>query len=139
MKFTMTKDRFFKVIIIIWMVLWVFFLVREDKDGQYQTLNSLYRSIGEEKIKVLYGSDMYDFLAYCRGEIPGGSSFEIIGIEEFSIDQVRARYFLWPLINKEGEADFKIVFAVKAPKIPGFRMFREYGGKGYIFARAGGV
>jgi len=133
----MTKDKIFQVSIVIWMILWLFFLVRQDKDGQYEMLGKLYRAEGEEKIKVLYGTDLYDFLVFCRKEIPEGSSFETLGFEEYSIDTVRARYFLWPLKSDEGKTDYKIVYSDKVRDIPGYKLFKRHGITGYIVARSG--
>ena len=135
----MKKNRTFKMIIVVWMVLWVFFLIREDKDGQYATIAKLYSSKGNEKTRVLYGEEFYDFLVFCRKEIPAGSSFETLGFKKFSIDTVRARYFLWPLRGGDGKTDYKIVFSGGDQNIPGYSLFKRHGSTGYILTRTGAL
>ncbi len=126
------KKNFFKIVFSVWIVLWLFFLVREDKDGQYRTLGELYRLKGEGRTRHVVGGDLYDFLRFCRAEIPEGSTYEIVGFDEYSIDKVRARYVLWPLKAGEGRTVFKIVYGSGDIDVPGYGTFRRYGEKGRL-------
>ena len=127
------KKNIFKLILTVWFVLWVFFLVREDKDGQYGLLRKLYGSSGmENSTRYIMGGDFYDFLVLCRGAIPEGASYEAMGFEEFSIDKVRARYMLWPRKAGCGRTDFKIFCGDNAGSARGYRVFRDFGKKGRL-------
>ncbi len=133
----LTKKNLFRSIFVIWCVLWLFFLVREDKDGQYRALRELYRLKGEARTRHVMGGDLYDFLAFAREKIPAGSTCEIMGFEKYSIDEVRARYFLWPLKAGKGVTDFKIVYGQGVRVPAGYEEFGRFGKKGYLFINQG--
>ncbi|MBU0571246.1 MAG: hypothetical protein KJ995_04945 [Candidatus Omnitrophica bacterium] len=127
------------VVLIVWTAIWLFFLVREDKDGQYRVLGDLYRSNDETKVKVVYGNDFYDFLEFCRDNIPAGATYEIYGFEKYSIDEVRARYLLFPARVDTKNPDFKIKYGGNAEVPSGYSEFKSYnkGKRGYLYLRRG--
>ena len=129
------KKRIFAIILIVWVVLWMFFLVREDKDGQYRMLKYFDTHSPEERVSFLVGDDLYDFLVFCRKNISPGATYELLGFEEFSIKEVRARYLLWPLKSVAEDPDFMIVYGEPARKVPGYKEYRTYGNTGLILAR----
>lgn len=103
-------NKFFRIILAIWVVLWLVFLLREDKDGQYRDLKYFYTHSYDDNVGYLLGEKLYAFLESCRQNIPKGSTYELSGFEKFSIYEVRARYFLWPLRSVSADPDFKIVW-----------------------------
>lgn len=105
--------RIFKLILAIWVALWAFFLIRADKPGQYRALFDLYSLKSEAKMRYVTGEKLYDFLLSCRGSMPEGATYELSGFKKFSIDEVRARYLLWPFKAGESEADFGIICGEK--------------------------
>jgi hypothetical protein len=107
------KQKALKIIFAVWIILWIFFLAREDKDGQYSTLRYLYTHDSEEKTRYVMGGELYDFLISCRENMPAGSTYELSGFQEFSIDEVRARYFLWPLKSVSEKGEFEINYNEK--------------------------
>jgi hypothetical protein len=129
------KENFLKLVFAVWLTLWVFFLVREDKDGQYKTLKFLYTHNTEEKTGYIMGEELYGFLLFCRDNVPAGSTYELTGFKKFSIDEVRARYFLWPLRNTSENPDFKIVYSRKKQRIPGYNTYKQHDGAGYLLVR----
>ena len=136
-KITMTKKDIFKIILIVWVVLWVFFLAREDKDGQYGTLSYLYSHKYVDKARHIIGADLFDLLMFSRVNIPEGSSYELLGFKVFSIFEVRARYFLWPLQSVEKDSDFKIVYGKGFARIPGYNEYKRCGSSGRLLVREG--
>ena len=136
MRAAINKQNVFKTIIIVWLVLWIFFLFREDKDGQYRSLMYMYTNGETEKMRYIFGGDFYDFLVFCKENLPEGSTYELLGIERFSIREVRARYFLWPVKNVKSGADFNIVYkAANVKRIPGYRVYKRYGDTGSLWVR----
>ncbi len=129
------KTNIFKLILTVWLVLWLFFLIREDKDNQYQSLGYLYTHGYDEKIEYLLGGELYDFLVFCRGNMPEGSTYEILGFEKFSIKEVRARYFMWPLKSVGEDPDFKIVHGGQEADTRGYKEHKEYGPAGRLLIR----
>ncbi len=140
MKFGMlTKKQLLKFTLIVWIILWMFFLVREDKDGQYKRLAYFYTHGYGDNSRYIMGPDLYDFLVFSRRNIPDGSTYQLIGFERFSIAEVRARYFLWPLRSVSEDAEFKIFYGGKDAEVPGYVLYRDYDGKGVILVKEGGV
>jgi hypothetical protein len=129
------KLRVFKIIFIVWIVLWVLFLAREDKDGQYRMLYHLYTHDGTDNVRYVVGSDLYDFLVFCKDSIPTGFTYRLSGFKEFSIDEVRARYFLWPLKSVEKDPNFVIIYGREEEKVLGYREYRKYRDRGCILIR----
>ncbi|MFH1552512.1 MAG: hypothetical protein ABID83_02585 [Candidatus Omnitrophota bacterium] len=131
----LNKRNIFKTIFAVWIVLWIFFLIREDKDGQYRSLGYLYTHGYNDKVRYVLGDELYDFLIFCRQQIPEGSSYELVGFKKFSIYEVRARYFLWPLRHVKEDPDFKIVYEGQETPGDGYREYKRYGAKGRLLAR----
>jgi len=130
------KKNIFPAILAVWLVLWIFFMIREDKDGQYDLLRKLYGAgDNNEKNRVMMGKELYDFLVFARDAMPEGSTCELAGFEKFSIDEVRARYFLWPFKCAKGDTDFKIVFEGPIPDMPGYEEVKGWEGKGHLLGR----
>ena len=131
--------KIFITILSTWVILWLFFLVREDKDGQYRMIGELYRSSDAEKTGTVYGAGFYDFLVFCRNAMPADATYEIRGFDKYSIDEVRARYFLWPMRSDTRRPDFEIVYG-RGQSVPaGYRKFKFYnkGERGCLYIRKG--
>lgn len=124
-----------RVIIIMWLILWAFFLIREDKDGQYASLKTIYTIPDSEKFRFILGANLYDFLLFCRSNIPDGATYNMEGFEKFSIDAVRARYFLYPLREVLENADFKIVYGKSPVSLDGYKIVKTFNDNGHIFKR----
>jgi len=130
------KRSIFITVLAVWLVLWMFFLIREDKDGQYAEVYSLYTAKGAQKMRVVLGGELYDFLVSCRSVVPARTTYELVGFEELSIDQVRARYFLWPLRQGKGETHIKIIYSAERVEMPGYEPYMTFGRKGQILKRS---
>ncbi|MGD2278783.1 MAG: hypothetical protein PVH45_01655 [Candidatus Omnitrophota bacterium] len=131
----MNKQKFLKSVFIAWIALWVFFLIREDKDGQYKMMGYLYAHSGEDNARYITGEKLYDFILFCKDNILPGSTYELAGFEKFSIDEVRARYYLWPLVSDADEPDFRIVYGGEVKPARGYKMYMRYGDDGYVAVR----
>jgi len=92
--------KIFKVILIAWIVIWIFFTVRDlaiEKDrSTLKDYMAMLREDWEGKRSAVFGSDFYRFLKFCKASIPSGAGYEIIGIAEDSIDLPRLVYYLYP-------------------------------------------
>ncbi len=100
----MRKRIVFIAIFSIWLILWLVFLIKENKSGQYRMLTYLYTHDYNAKVRYVMGESLYDFLSFCKKVIPAGSTYDFSGIED--LDEVRARYFLWPLRRDSHNSDF---------------------------------
>jgi hypothetical protein len=129
----MNKQRLLKGIFSVWLILWVFFLIREDKDGQYGSLAFMYTHGGKEGMRHLYGEGLYDLAVYCAKNMRERSTYIMMGFDRFSIDEVRIRYLLWPLRQADRDADY-IVMRGDAEDIPGYE-FSGKAGYGMLWAK----
>jgi len=138
MRLIFRKQTILKTVLAVWLALWVFFLAREDKDGQYEALAYNYAHGYAEKVGFLLGKDLYDVLVTAVNDMPGGAAYRLSGFEKFSIDEVRLRYYLWPMRSSGGEADF-IIFNGESERPPaGYAEYRRLGSKGGIYKRKDG-
>lgn len=134
----MTRKAVFKIIFIMWIVVWVFFLAREDKDGQYASLISSYKADYAGKLKILLGEELYGFIDFCLKELPENSTYRLEGFEKFSIFEVRARYLLYPLKQIETRPDYVICFGRSPDNIPGYMKYKDYQDIGAIYKKENG-
>jgi hypothetical protein len=126
-------------IFITWLVLWAVFLVRQSKRGQYAELAYFYTNDYSSRVGYLLGDDLADIVVFCLENIPPGSTYDIRGFERFSIKEVRARYYLWPLFRTEEDPDFIIVYGSAEYVEDGYREFRSFDGMGKIYVREDAV
>ena len=135
----MSRGAVLKSVLAVWVVLWLFFLAREDKDEQYASLNYMYTHGVSENARYIVGADLYDFLMLCGKTMPAESTYKLVGFGELSIDAVRARYVLWPLRSVEKDADFVAVYGNADASYTGYRRLAGGSGiNGVILEREGG-
>lgn len=105
--------RIFRIILIVWVALWIFFIAKSfvaQKDkSTLKDYISLASADWEGKRAIVFGEDLYNFLKFCEAKLPSGANYEIIGIAEDSIDLPRMVYYLYPSIKKR-DADFILVY-----------------------------
>jgi hypothetical protein len=91
-----------KIIIIIWLVLWINFLARDlFVHGYLRDYSELLNRDAEGKRAYTYGDDLYKFLKFAKSAIPLNNSYKLIGLENLSLAHRRAIYYLYPLIEKD--------------------------------------
>ncbi len=130
-----TKENILKLLLAIWIVLWVLFLIREDKDEQYASLKYQYSHGREDRMRNVMGAELYELMLFCKENMPPGSTCELTGFDKFSIDEVRARYFLWPIRNTSSDADFIIVYEGSYTPREGYAELKGYTGKGKVLIK----
>jgi hypothetical protein len=138
MKKLISKYNVFRIVIVIWLVLWVVFIIREDKDDQYAGLKYLYSHGYTHKVSRITGKDLFEFIIFCRENIPAGATYEIKGFEMFSIDEVRTRYYMWPSRNVSKNGEYMIIYGAVVGGAPGYEEYMTLEGKGSIMMKKGG-
>ena len=131
------EPKALKAVFAIWIILWILFLVREDKDGQYGSLLYMYSSEYPDKVRFLTGDENYGLISFCRENIPEGSSYSISGFEKFSIDEMRFRYYLWPLRNEVENPEYMILLGDSSTAVPGYKDHKICGKTGRILVKEG--
>ncbi|HNX90330.1 MAG TPA: hypothetical protein PKY78_01045 [Candidatus Omnitrophota bacterium] len=130
------KEKLLIVFISAWVIIWVIFLIRPDKKGQYPLLFKLYAARGEERIRTAFGADMYDTVIFCKNNMRPGATYRMYGFEKYSINEVRARYLLWPAkCTGDVEPDYKIVFGGGLVDEKGYLRTDIPAGKGYLLRK----
>ena len=130
------KVRFvLRSVLLVWIVLWMIFLVRQSKRGQYTELTYLYANDYDSKVRYLLGDDLEDLLVFSAENLPRGATYDITGFERFSIKEVRARYYLWPLYRTEDYPEFIISYGAPGTAPDGYKEFGVFPGKGAVYSR----
>lgn len=124
---------FFLFFSLAWLILWVIFMVRENKKGEYVKLGYLYTHSDAEKKRFIMGGDLYDFVDFCKKNIPSGGSYNLIGIE--NLDMVRARYMLWPAVMSQIEPEFILIYKSNLFIPENYELLKQFQQTGYILKR----
>lgn len=129
------KEKIIYIIIGAWTVLWLVFLIRPDKDGQYAELKHFHSVSYDNKVKHLLGDELYGFLMFSKDNIPEGSTYALKGFGERSIYEVRFRYYLWPLKSVEKGSDYIIIYGDDEVTDTSYNEYLNYKGDGRIYQR----
>jgi len=128
-------QKLLKVCFIIWLVLWVVFFIRENKDGEYKDFFNLFGKSLEEKRAYLLGEDFYNFLNACKDNVPSKATYKLAGLGPFAIDEVRGIYYLAPLKAVEENYDYIFVYGSGDFTEEGFDEVFEFNKNSYILKR----
>ncbi|MBD3426353.1 MAG: hypothetical protein GF409_03865 [Candidatus Omnitrophica bacterium] len=120
------KEQIFKGVLLVWLLLWGVFLIRQEKDGQYSSLLYAYTHTSSQTLEHIYGSGLYQLAIYCEEKMSGGSTYKTAGFGTLSLDEVRLRYLLWPYRKVERDADY-IVMHGGADELAGYKKVGEAG------------
>ncbi|MCX5701397.1 MAG: hypothetical protein NTW64_00215 [Candidatus Omnitrophica bacterium] len=116
--------KMFKIILAAWVLMWLFFNVRglivEKDKSTLKDYISLASADWEGKRAIVFGENLYEFLKFCKANLPNEASYGIIGIPEDSIDLPRLVYYLYPSLQNKNP-DFILVY-----KKPGFEKKEAY-------------
>ncbi len=92
--------RPWKIVFIIWVFLWIFFLARGLVKGRFEKYKTLYSLNRDEKLAYILGKELNDFLRLCKEKIPASSTYDIVGdLDEH--DRFRFVYYLYPRLKSE--------------------------------------
>ncbi|MBD3296203.1 MAG: hypothetical protein GF392_02405 [Candidatus Omnitrophica bacterium] len=127
--------KLIKICFVVWIVLWVVFFFRENKDGEYRDLFALAPKGLEAKRAYLAGEDLYGFLLFSRKVLPPDSTYKLVGLPEFSIREIRSMYYLAPLRTAESGYDHILVYGEKGYTEEGFEKTAEYERDKYILRK----
>ncbi len=132
------KYKILKVIFAVWVALWAWFIIRElfvkDNIDSYRAL--LKRPL-EGKRSYVTGDRLYEFLTFARSVIPDGATYKFAGIEEGSIERIRAAYYLYPRIESAA-ADYIIVYGASNFHDERYVMLKGMDSSRYILKRLKG-
>jgi hypothetical protein len=94
------RYRIVTLVFIVWIVLWACFFARElFVKGNMRDYRELISRTLDGKRSYVTGDNLYEFLVFCWNNAPKGSTYALEGLDEGSIEQRRAAYYLYPLIE----------------------------------------
>lgn len=113
-----------RIILAVWVIIWAIFLIRPlFKKDLIRDYSNLLRLSTEGKRVYVTGLRLYEFIRVCNQSMPKPSSYEVIGIEKDSLEHRRARYYLYPNVEKK-EPKFLLVYGIKNYGREGYKIFR---------------
>lgn len=115
---------------ITFLLLWVVFMIRESKKGEYRELKYLYTHNDIEKRRSIMVADEYDYLTFCKKFIPANATYKIVGLEDLAFAQ--ARYMLWPDRIDLKNPEFILVFKSSYVIPEGYEEFMRFQDKGFV-------
>jgi len=129
------KTLIIRSIFIAWVVLWINFMCRDlFKKGYFNDYKILIKKDKEGKRSYVYGDNFYEFLKYSKDSIPKISTFNIIGVEELSLEHRRAVYFLYPLLESDSP-DYILVYNNPEYKKDKYALFKMLDNNRYILKK----
>ena len=124
------------ILIVIWAILWVNFMMRDlIRKGHLYDYKVLITRDAAGKRSYAYGDRVFEFLDFCKNTLPKSADYSLIGIEEFSLDERRAVYYLYPHIKKK-DPRFLLVFNKPGFKKRGYVLYEKLDNSSFILRRA---
>ena len=115
--------RLVKYVFLAWIVLWVIFDIRPlVKNSYFRQYCALIGKSQEDRRALVYGKDLLVFLNYAKGVLPQGATYKLLGVDEGSVDRVRAYYHLYPN-SKSDRPQFILAYHLGHFKEPGYTRF----------------
>lgn len=104
------KNKIFRLVFILWVIIWVFFTLREifvkGNLRDYKIL--LCRSL-EGKRAYVTGDRFYEFIRFCNDKLPGRATYRWVKTDKPDLSRRRATYYLYPHLEAE-DAQFLLVY-----------------------------
>ncbi|MDP3791492.1 MAG: hypothetical protein Q8R38_05580 [Candidatus Omnitrophota bacterium] len=133
----MGKKAVVRIILAAWVIIWAVFLIRPYfKKGLLSEYTSLIKLSTEEKRAHVTGAELYAFINFCKDSIKEPSTYEIAGIEKYSIEHRRMRYYLYPNIEKE-DPEYVFVYKTKGFFRDKYKIFNRLDTQTYILRKTG--
>jgi len=131
----MRKKMVVRTILAAWVIVWAIFLIRPVfKKDLMRDYSNLSRLSTEGKRAYVTGLRLYEFIGVCNQSMPKPASYKIVGIEKDSLEHRRARYYLYPNIEKE-EPEFILVYGTKDFERKGYKIFKILDLDRYVMRR----
>lgn len=130
----LNKKNIYILIFFIWVIFVFNFILRDlfyKKYLQYYKVLLSRNSCG--KRSYMYGDHLFEYLNFCKVNLPEHAEYEIIGIGS-SIDDKRAVYYLYPHL-RSSQADYLLVFDSPDYKQDGYEIFTALDKRRFILKR----
>ena len=123
------------ILFSIWIILWVNFILRDlFVRGYFKEYKTLALQNSQGKASFTYGKRLFDFLNFCKENLPQSAEYDFVGLKEPSLAGRRAIYYLYPHV-KNRNARFLLVFEKPGFDKKGFKLFKELDSSRFILKR----
>ena len=123
------------MILTAWLIIWINFFIRDLTKAKYlKEYKVLLSRDATGKASYTYGDRLFEFLKFCNGSLPDGTSYDMAGVEDLSLDYRRAIYYLYPHLNKT-EAEYILVFDKPGYTKNGYIPFKELDPSRFVLKR----
>jgi len=129
------RRLFIRGSLALWVIVWVFFLVRPVAKGLLNEYKDLLFLSSEGKRSYMTGASLYEFVQFCNRSVGVQKRYEIVGLDRSSLDYRRAVYYLYPNVVSDRDPEFIFVFGTPGFKKEGYAMFRSMDNGRYILTR----
>jgi len=132
------KNKILTVLFAVWVAMWVAFTLRELflKVNLRDYLVLVSRS-ADGKRSYVTGDELYGFIELCKNATPEDAKYDIIGIEDGSIEKRRLVYYLYPR-TESGDPDFIFVYRSPGFGREGYKDFKRFDDSKYILKKISG-
>lgn len=132
------KNNILKVLFIIWIILWVFFNVREVflKSNLHDYKMLLSASL-EEKRAYVTGNRLYEFLVFCNSKLPPEAAYRWLKTDKEELARRKATYYLYPHLEAE-DAPFLLIYDNGDVLKNGYSLFAALDNNRYILEKMEG-
>ena len=96
---------------LIWIFIWFFLFCRQYLINPSFLTRYYHLAVAdaEGRREISYGSEFYRYLKFCQKSLPANSRFQLIGPPGWSLERVRAHYYLYPH-RLSDNPDFLLVY-----------------------------
>jgi len=131
----LSRALFIKLLAALWVVIWMNFILRDLTLGKkFSEYSSLLRRDAEQRRSLIYGDELYSFLNFSSGNVPSGASYELAGLDPFSLEYRRAAYYLYPRVPS-GSPDYILAYHSQGYSRPGYAVLKEKDKAGLILKK----
>jgi len=129
------RKNIIKIICLIWILLWINFILRDlFHRGTFYDYKNMVGKDAEARRSYVYGDDLYEFLKFSKDKIPSSTTYDLVGVEDFSIEYRRSVYYLYPLLE-DGDAEYLLVYNKPSYRNVRYKRFADLDRNRFILIR----
>lgn len=136
MKLNLEKVINYRIILVIWVAIWLLFFVRGFIKVDYKVFKGTFGKSVQEKTAFTMSKGLYAFVLFCEEKIPENSKFQFVYDEKKfdSVESFRMTYYLYPRIATD-DPEYIIVAGILNYKKPGFKLLAKFYDDAFILIK----
>ena len=106
----------FTIIFITWVFMWLLFFVRGLVKAELKDYKNLFGKTLEEKEAYVSGKEFFDFINFCKKEIPKCATYSVEANYDQTMDYFRFAYYIYPVKRDRDDPDYIVCYKMKFAK-----------------------